>query len=170
MMKRYRSKGFPCCRGTRIGQWRKYSLMSLKAFWHSSFHVYGSFFLKSLKMGSKVEVSLAVNQLMYCSRPKKPLISFSLLGEGISNMALILDGSTSIPLSPTKNPNNFLVVTIKVHFYGFNLNLYYLILLKNFLKFVVWFSLSLDFTIISLTYTSTSLCIISCSKAIAILW
>ena len=143
--------------------------MSSKAFWHSSFHLCGSFFLKSLKMGSQVEVSLAMNRLMYCNRPKKPLISFSPLGGGISNMALILDGSTSIPLLLTKNPNNFLAVTPKVHFCGFNLNLYSLILSKNFLKFMVWFSLSLDFTIISSIYTSNSLCIISCSKVVAIL-
>ena len=54
-------------------------------------------------MGSQVKVSLVMNQLMYCSRPKNPLISFSLLGGGISNMAMILDESTSIPLSLTKN-------------------------------------------------------------------
>ena len=52
-------------------------------------------------------------------------------------MVLILDRSTSIPLSLTRNPNNFPVVTPKVHFYGFNLNLYSLILSKNFLKFGV---------------------------------
>ena len=66
-------------------------LDKFKAFWHSSFHVCGSFFRRSLTMGSQVEVSLAMNRLMYCSRPKKLLISFSLLGGGISNMALILD-------------------------------------------------------------------------------
>ena len=36
-------------------------------------YVCGSFFLRSLKMGSQVEVSLAINRLMYCNRPKKPL-------------------------------------------------------------------------------------------------
>ena len=61
MIERYRSKGFPCCGGNRIGGWRKYSLISLKVFWHSSFHVCGSFFLRSLKMGSQMEVSLAMN-------------------------------------------------------------------------------------------------------------
>ena len=71
----------------------------------------GSFFLKSLKMNSQVEVSLAMNRLMYCNRPKNPLISFSLLGGSISNMALIFDGSISIPLSLTKKPNNFPMVT-----------------------------------------------------------
>ena len=79
-------------------------------------------------MGSQVEVSLAMNRLMYCNWPKNPLITFSLLGGGISNMALIFDGSTSIPLSLTKKPNNFLAIIPKVHFYGFNLNLYSLIL------------------------------------------
>ena len=32
MMERYRSKGFPCCGGIRIGGWRRYSLISSKAF------------------------------------------------------------------------------------------------------------------------------------------
>ena len=31
-------------------------------------------------MGSQVEVSFVMNQLMYCNRPKNPLISFLLLG------------------------------------------------------------------------------------------
>ena len=181
-----------------IGGWRRYSLISSKASWYSLFHVCGSFFLRSLKMGSQVEVSMAMNRLMYCNRLKKLLISFSLLGGGISNMTLIiLDGSISIPLSLTRKPSNFPVVTPKVHFCGFNLNLYSLILSKeqpqvygtpkvhfcgfnlnlyslilskNSLKFMVWLPLSLYFIIISSTYTSTSLCIISCSKAIAILW
>ena len=65
-------------------------------------------------MGSQVAMSLAMNRLMYCNRPKKLLISFSLLGGGISNMALILDGSTSIPLSLTRKPSNFLAITSKV--------------------------------------------------------
>ena len=168
--KRYRSNGFLCFRGIKIGGWRRYSLMSSKAFWHSSFHSWGSFFLRSLKVGSQAEVSLAMNRLMYCNWPKNPLISFSLLGGGISNMALIFDGSTSIPLSLTKNPNNFLAVTPKVHFYGFNLNLYFLILSNNFLKLMIWPSLSLDFIIISSTNTSTSLCIIWCNRVMAILW
>ena len=138
MMERYRSKGFPCCGGTMIGGWRRYSLISSKASWYSLFHVCGSFFLRSLKMGSQVEVSMAMNRLMYCNRLKKLLISFSLLGGGISNMTLIiLDGSISIPLSLTRKPSNFPVVTPKVHFCGFNLNLYSLILSKNSLKFMV---------------------------------
>jgi len=88
----------------------------------------------------------------------------------MSNMALIFEGSTFIPLSLTRKPSKFLAVTPKVHFYGFNLNLYSLILSKDFFKLVIWPFLSLDFTIISSTYTSTSLCIMSCSKAVAFLW
>ena len=57
-----------------------------------------------------------MNRLMYCSQPRNPLISFSFLGGGISNMSLIFDGSTSIPLSLIKKPNNFPAVTPKVHF------------------------------------------------------
>ena len=67
-------------------------------------------------MSSQVEMSLAMNRLMYYNRPKNPLISSSLLGGGISNIALIFDGSTSILLSLTKKPNNFPVVTPNVHF------------------------------------------------------
>ena len=88
-------------------------------------------------MGSQVEVSLAMNRLIYCTWPRNPFISYSFSGGGISNMALILDGSTSIPLSLTRKPSNFLAVTPKVHFYGFNLNLYSLILSKNFLKLMM---------------------------------
>ena len=148
--------------------YRSFGTFRSKAFWHFSFHVYGSFFLRSLKKGSQVEVSLAMNQLMYCSQPKKLLISFSLLGGGISSMDLILDESTSIPLSLTRKLSNFPEVTPKVHFCKFNLNIYSLIPSKKFLKFMVWLSLFLDFTIISSTYTSTSLCITSCNKAVAI--
>ena len=52
-------------------------------------------------------------------------------------MALILDGSTSTPLSLTKRPSDFPIVTPKVHSRGFNLNLYSLILSKNFLKLIM---------------------------------
>ena len=75
-----------------------------------------------------------MNRLMYCSQPRNPLISFSFLGGGISNMSLIFDGSTSIPLLLIKKPNNFPMVTLKVNFYGFNCSLYSLILSKNLLK------------------------------------
>ena len=57
-----------------------------------------------------------MNQLIYCSQPMNPLISFSLLGGGISNMALILDESTFIPLSLIRKPSNFPAVTPNVHF------------------------------------------------------
>ena len=67
-------------------------------------------------MGLKVEVSLTMNQLMYYNCPKNPLIPFSLLGGGISNIVLIFDGSISIPLSFTKKPSNFPAVTPKVDF------------------------------------------------------
>jgi len=52
-------------------------------------------------------------------------------------MALIFDGSILIPLSFTRKPNNFPPVTPKVHFYRFDLNLYSLIISKNFLKLVM---------------------------------
>ena len=84
-------------------------------------------------MGLQVEVSLTMNWLTYCKWPKNSLISFS-LGGGMFNMALIFDGSTSVPLLLTRKPSNFPAVTPKVHFYGFSLNLYSLILSKNFLK------------------------------------
>ena len=81
-------------------------------------HISNTFFLKSLNMGLQVEMRLAMNWLMYCNHPKNPLISFSLLGGDMSNMALIFDRSTSITLSLTKKPNNFPVVTPKVYLYS----------------------------------------------------
>ena len=75
-------------------------------------------------MGSQVEVSLAMNWLMYYNRPKNHFILFSLLGGGMSNMTLIFDGSTSISLSLTQKPSNFPAVTLMVHFCGLNLSLY----------------------------------------------
>ena len=69
-------------------------------------------------MGSQVEVSLVMNRLIYCSCPRNPLISFSFLGGSISNMALILDRSTSILLSLTRKPSSFPATTPKVHFWG----------------------------------------------------
>ena len=59
-------------------------------------------------MGSQISVNLAMNLLMYYSLPKKPLISLSVLGAGMSRMALILSGSISMPLSLTMYPRSHL--------------------------------------------------------------
>lgn len=52
----------------------------------------GVFFLSSLKIGSQMGVSWAMNLLMYCSLPKKALISFSVFGTGMSIIALAFAG------------------------------------------------------------------------------
>ena len=57
-------------------------LKELKVFLTLIIPCMGSFFLKGLKMGLQVEVSLAMNWLMYCNHPKNPFMS---------NMALIFD-------------------------------------------------------------------------------
>ena len=170
VIERYSGNGFPCYWGTRMSGWRRYSLISLKAFWHSLFRLWGSFFRKSLKMGLQVEVSLVMNRLMYYSQPRNPLISFLLLGGGISNIALILGGSTLIPLSLTKKPSNFAAVTPKVHFWGFNLNLYSLILSKNFLKLMVWPLSILGFHDRVINIHLNLIVHQSCNKAMSILW
>ena len=61
MIERYKSKGFPCYGGTRIGGVDEILLDKFKGFLALIVHVCGSFFLRSLKMGSQVEVSLAIN-------------------------------------------------------------------------------------------------------------
>ena len=81
-----------------------------------------------------MSVNLAMKRLIYCNLPRKPLISLSVLGAGMSSMALIFSGSTFIPRSLKICPNNFLEVTPNVHFLGFNLNLNCLILSKNLYK------------------------------------
>jgi len=45
---------------------------------------------------------------MYSIRPKNPHISFSILGDGISYIALIFEGSTSITRRLMICPSNFL--------------------------------------------------------------
>ncbi|EOY21909.1 Uncharacterized protein TCM_014080 [Theobroma cacao] len=58
-------------------------------------------------------------------------------------------------------PSSFPEVTPKVHFAGFNLSWNFRNLLNNLSRLVAWSSVLRAFTIISSTYTSTSLCIIS---------
>ena len=70
--------------------------------------------------------------------PKNPHITFSLIGGGMSKIDLILNMSTSIPLSLTKNPINFVTFTPKVHFCRFCLRLNFLICSKKFLKLSIF--------------------------------
>ena len=60
-----------------------------------------------------MSVSQAMKRLMCFNLPRKPLISFSGLRVGMSSMALIFSGSTSIPRSLTMWPSNFPEVTPK---------------------------------------------------------
>ena len=131
---KYRSRGSPGVGGTKTRGERRYSITFSKACWQSSSQTIGCFFLKRRKIGSHMSVGLAMKRLIYYSLPRKPLISLSVLGAGMSSMALIFSGSTSIPRSLTMCPRNFSEVTPKVHFFGFNLSLNYLILSNNLYK------------------------------------
>ena len=128
---KYRSRGRPGVGGTKTGGEMRHSLIFLKLCWQSSFQTVDWFFLKRRKIGSHMSVNLAMKRLIYYSLPRKPLISLSVLGAGMSSMALIFLGSTSIPRSLTMCSSNFPKVTPKVHFLGFNLSLNYRILSKN---------------------------------------
>ena len=131
---KYRSKGWPGVGGTKIGGERRHSLILSKASWQSSFQIVGWFFLKRRKIGSHMSISLAMKQLIYCNLPRKPHISLLVLEEGMSSMALIFSGSTSISRSLTMCPSNFPEVTPKVHFLEFNFCLKRLILSQNLCK------------------------------------
>ncbi|RHN38472.1 hypothetical protein MtrunA17_Chr0c03g0490051 [Medicago truncatula] len=72
-------------------------------------------------------------------------------------MARTLSGSTSMPFWLTMKPNNFPDLTPNVHLLGFNRSLYFLNLSNIFVKYSTCCSSSADFTIMSSTYTSTSL-------------
>lgn len=50
------------------------------------------YFLSSLKIGSQMGVSWAMNLLMYCSLPQKAQIYFSIFGTGMSIIALAFAG------------------------------------------------------------------------------
>ena len=69
-------------------------------------------------MDPQVKVSLVMNLLIYCNPPKNSHISFSFVNGGMFKMALILDVSIFIPLSLTKNLDNFTTITSNVHFWG----------------------------------------------------
>ena len=103
---KYRRSGRPGIGGTKTGGESKYSLIFSNAIWQSSFQTVGWFFLNRRKMGSHMSVNLAMKWLKYYNLPRKPLISFSVLGTGMSSMALILSGSTSMHRSMTICTNN----------------------------------------------------------------
>ena len=128
---KYRSKGRPGVGGTKTEEERRHSLIFSKAHWQSSSQTVGWLFLRRWKIGSHMSVNLAMKRLIYYSLPRKPLISFSVLGAGMSSMALIFSRSTSIPHRLTMCPSKFPEVTPKVHFLGFNLSLNCRILSKN---------------------------------------
>jgi len=69
-------------------------------------------------------------------------------------IALVLLGSTLIPLSSTMKPKYFPEVTPNTYFYGFNPSLDLRIRLKTILNVAMWPYYSQCFTIISSTYTS----------------
>ena len=131
---KYRSRGRSGVGGTKTGRERRHSLIFSKARWQSSFQTIGWFFLKRQNISSHLFVNLVMKRLIYYSLPRKPLISLSVLGAGMSSMALIFSISTSIPRSLTMCPSNFPEVIPNVHFLGFNLNLNYPILSKNLCK------------------------------------
>jgi len=126
-------------------------------------------FFNFFKMGSHTMVNLDIKRPMDYRRPRNPCISFSVLGGGISYMALIFD-LTSIPLRLTTYPNNFSKVTPNAHYCGFRHMLYLINLIKVFQRVKTWFALSLDFITMSSTNTSISLCIKSCNRVLAVLW
>ena len=166
---KYRYKRHPDIGDTKIRGEMGHSLIFLKACWQSSFQIVGWFFLRRRKIGSHMFVNLLMKRLIYCNLLRKPLISLSILGVGMSSMTLIFFRSNSIPHSLMICPSSFPEVTPKVHFLGFNHNLNYLILSKNLYKATKGSTLSQDFTIMSFTYASTSLCIMSWNKVVAAL-
>ena len=166
---KYRSRGHPGVGGTKTGGEMIHSIFS-KVCWQSSFQIVGWFFLRIRKIGSHMSVNLVMKRLICCKLPRKSLISLLVLGAGMSSMTLIFSGSTFIPHLLTICPSSFLEVTLKVYFLGFNHNLNCLILSKNLYRVVKWSALSQDFTIMSSTYTSTSLCIMSWNRVVATLW
>ena len=131
---KYRNRWCLCVGGIKIGGERRHSLILSKACWRFSFQTVGWFFLRRRKIDSHMSINLAMKRLIYCNLPKKPFISLSRLGVGMSSMTMIFSGSTSIPHSLTICPSSFPEVTPNVHFLGFNRSLNCLILLKNLYK------------------------------------
>ena len=131
---KYRNRWCLGVGGIKIGGERRHSLILSKACWQSSFQTVGWFFLRRRKIDSHMSINLAMKRLIYCNLPRKPFISLSLLGVGMSSMTMIFSGSTSIPHSLTICPSSFPEVTPNVNFLGFNRSLNCLILSKNLYK------------------------------------
>ncbi|TYK20950.1 hypothetical protein E5676_scaffold284G00980 [Cucumis melo var. makuwa] len=119
---KYKINDRPGARGISTGGLLKYCLFLLKAFSQCPFHFPRLFLRKSLKIGSHVGVKCEINLDMEFNLPRKPRISFSVLGDGISMIALTLSGSTLISSSLTMNVSSFLEVAPNVHLGGFNFN------------------------------------------------
>ena len=121
---KYRSRGCPGVGGTKTGGERRHSLIFSKARWQSSFQIVSWFFLRRRKIGSHMFVNLAMKRLIYCSFPRKPLISLSILGAGLSSMTdifrinlyttLIDDVSEQFPKSHPKGTSWDSILTLTV--------------------------------------------------------
>ena len=99
------------------GGWERYSLILPITSWQPWSYCGLKPFFNFLKMGPRTMVNLDIKQLIYCKRPKKLCISFSVLGGGVSWMTLIFEGLTSISLRLTTYPSSLPEVTPKCTFY-----------------------------------------------------
>ena len=75
-----------------------------------------------------------------------PQICFSVFGDGMDMMALILVGSISIPRELITYPKSLPEVTPNAHLAGFSFILYFRSLSKNFLEAIMCPRQSLDLT------------------------
>ena len=115
---------------------------------------------------------LEANLFTATTFPVKLCTSFTVFGDLTSIIAFTLSEFASIPHWDTMNPKNFLEAIAKTHLAGFNFILYLRSVLKVSLRSSKWLALSLLFTNISSTYTSTFLpiCERACGSPVSNRW
>lgn len=96
-------------------------LNGVKVCSYSGVHSNCTFFLKNLQNGRTCWVNQEINLLRVVNTPFNFMIYYFVDKVFVLMMVSHLFGFTSISLSVRWNPRNFLVLTLNVHFLGFNL-------------------------------------------------
>lgn len=125
---KYRYNSSPIMDGLSNGGYVKYSFNFVRVSSHLLVH--WKAFLKTLKNGKHLFVTLETNLFKAATFLVKLCISFTILGDVISMIALTFIGFASILYWDTMKPRNFPEETPKTHLVGFGFILY----LPNVLK------------------------------------
>jgi hypothetical protein len=104
-----------------------------------------------LKKGNPRSANHEMNLLRAASLPASLCASFLEVGGSMYRIALIFSGLASIPLTKTRHPSSFPLLTPNMHFSGFSFNPALWRLVKALRRSWMWSCLSLLYTTMSST-------------------